>query len=436
MMLCSNNLPSPPAGGGPRSPRYGSIDLWRGLACLMIVVLHASFYAKDEALSPAGRREDPAGGLAFLLISRMGIGVNLFFVVSGYCIAATADAARRKRQGALHYFKGRLWRIFPPYWAALALTAAAAAALSAARLPSLFRDGDNAIPHPAELSGMQWLGNVTLSETWLQHLTGEPYNLQLGPAWSLCYEVQFYAVCGLILLVWPKRFFAGVVVVTLLTACLLPLFFVRTGPAVDGFFFDGRWLLFAAGVLVYYQLNYASGGRAVLLPAALALLLLLSLGLRYGLLAGGTWEQKGRAFELASGFAFALVLIALKPLDGRLSESKALRPLAFCGKMSYSLYLTHWPVTKAVSHALFLLGLRGTWATLALTIPLATGVSLVLAWAFYLLVERRFLNAAPNPSAVARSPAPGPENGPPAPGPAGESLPAPRGLLAGPLSPC
>jgi peptidoglycan/LPS O-acetylase OafA/YrhL len=63
--------------------------------------------------------------------------------------------------------------------------------------------------------------------------------------------------------------------------------------------------------------------------------------------------------------------------------------------MCYSLYLTHWPVVKLVSHLLYLAGVRGLWPTLALTTPVCIAVSVAVAWAFHLLVERRFLNTPP-----------------------------------------
>ena len=46
----------------------------------------------------------------------MWAGVPIFFVISGYCISATADSARRKGLPARTYFWRRFRRIFPPYW--------------------------------------------------------------------------------------------------------------------------------------------------------------------------------------------------------------------------------------------------------------------------------------------------------------------------------
>jgi peptidoglycan/LPS O-acetylase OafA/YrhL len=387
----------------PRRPRYESLDLWRGLACLMIVLVHGALYA--DAYPPGERPEaDGAGLLAADLVSRLAYGVHLFFVISGYCIAATADSTRRKSGASLNYFKRRFRRIFPPYWAALALSLAGVVLLAALGLPAVLTDGEGTIPPPWDLTPSQWLGNLTLTEHWRHHLFGSEENKILGPSWTLCYEEQFYVVCGLILLAAPRRFFLGAAVVTALTACLTPLAFVDAGFSIRGFFFDGRWLLFATGVLVYYHVNYAtaSGRRCIL--GFLGLCLISALALRYGLLLNGTREQKEHAFEFVVGSGFALVLIGLHRWDRALTRAPLLAPVAFCGTMCYSLYLIHWPVSKAICHTLWLNGLRGPWPTLLIAMPLAAVASILASWVFYLLVERRFLNPPYRPTDAPEGP--------------------------------
>jgi hypothetical protein len=90
---------APPVILAPRDPRYLTLDLWRGLACLMIVVLHATHNA-NEAIGTAG----PLGKAVLAILSRLGIGVPIFFVISGYCIAATSDSTRRKPRAPARFF--------------------------------------------------------------------------------------------------------------------------------------------------------------------------------------------------------------------------------------------------------------------------------------------------------------------------------------------
>src|SRR5262249_10250597 len=96
--------------------------------------------------------------------------------------------------------------------------------------------------------------------------------------------------------------------------------------------------------------------------------------------------------ELLVGSAFALALGLLHDRDKALARSAALRPLMVCGQMCYSLYLVHWPVTKPVVTALYLLGVRGVWPTLLVSVPVAVACAVGSAWVFHVWVERPFLN--------------------------------------------
>jgi peptidoglycan/LPS O-acetylase OafA/YrhL len=367
-------------GEAPRCPpRYASLDVWRGLACLLVVCYHAVYYARLTADSPA---EQVAAGV--VRAARWGwLGVPLFFVISGYCIAAAVDSARKRRARVPEYFWRRFRRIYPPYWCFLLLTVAAVALTEGLLWPGLLTDNPRHLRHPRDLTAWQWLGDLTLTETWRFHLVGEGRAHFAIHAWSLCYEEQFYAVSGLILLLAPRRLFP---VIGLLSVGILGLKHVSGWLAFDGalrgFFFDGRWLVFAAGALVYYQLS--QGSRRVTFWARLTLLLGVAYTLR---------KPSDIDYNELCGFGFALLISLLHPLDRRIAALPPLRPLAFCGAMCYSVYLVHYPLVKALGHGLSLAGADGPLATVVLTLPVCLAVSLAAAFVFHRLVERRFLNA-------------------------------------------
>jgi peptidoglycan/LPS O-acetylase OafA/YrhL len=362
----------------PRNPRYRSLDFWRGVACLLVVVFHASYYVR-AASEPAALRA------IFRVISHFWLGVPMFFVISGYCISAACDGARRKPRSVGYYFYRRFRRIFPPYWIAVGLTVLVVSIFALAGRSDLFHDGWNDFPRPSELSLAQWIGNLSLTEGWRGHVTGGEGIWFFGHAWSLGYEEQFYALCGLVLFTISRQFFTGLILVTL-AAVGLRAASALFGIPRSGLFYDGYWLLFAAGAVVYYQVNYAgrAGQRAInaLLSALLA--------------ASGVFLLRARsdfAISLVACFAFALLLSALHKRDASLCASAWARPITFCGVMCYSLYLIHWPVTKAVSHGLYIAGVKGGSLTLLVTIPCCVAASVALARAFHVHVERRFLNA-------------------------------------------
>ena len=333
--------------------RYSSLDLWRGVACLTVVIHHAATRADPaiEQITHYGRH-----------------GVTIFFVISGYCIAA---AASRHRGSAVEYFRRRFARIFPPYWVALIGTAIMIGLLDTLLPEPLTHEP---IPTPADMSLVQWLGNLTLTETWRWHAVwaGAGQSLLLQIAWTLCYEEQFYAVMGLAML--TKQIGVAVCVITLAVFCLALL---PENPFV-GFFFDGWWLAFAAGAAVYF---WRAHSRAVTIPV----MLLAGLAV--------VWLLPMRQEELLVAGVFAAVLFALRPYDTRLTEHAGLQWLLACGLRCYSIYLVHFPVTTVIGHVMNTADRSSVWDTVLLTIPIALSASVGLAWVFHAAVERQFMNA-------------------------------------------
>ena len=72
-----------PAAALPKRPPTGeflSLDLWRGLACLWVVLRHVA----SESFA-ANRAVAAVPGFGFMALGYLG--VPIFFVISGYCIA-------------------------------------------------------------------------------------------------------------------------------------------------------------------------------------------------------------------------------------------------------------------------------------------------------------------------------------------------------------
>ncbi len=121
-----------------RNPRYHMLDIWRGVACLMVVLHHAGFALTWTDTDVEGIEGWLRWGIVAFL-RRMDLGVPLFFVISGYCIGASVDATRRRGSSSLAFLKRRIWRIYPPYWAALLFFVGVVAALDVAELSRLHR---------------------------------------------------------------------------------------------------------------------------------------------------------------------------------------------------------------------------------------------------------------------------------------------------------
>jgi peptidoglycan/LPS O-acetylase OafA/YrhL len=380
----------------PRSPRYRTLDHWRGIACLLVVLFHSSAVAY-MSMEAAGNTpaSDGLSGL-LLTITRIGwVGVPFFFVISGYAISATVDASRRGRGGPTGYLRRRIRRIYPPYWAMIALQVGIVLLVDVVLLPGLLSSSIAPIERPWDFEPAQWLGNLTLTESWrFQLMPDPPRDYLLGQAWTLCYEEQFYLVAGAALILAPRRYFLGTALVTvavLAIVTLAPILHLR----VDGFFFDGYWLAFAAGVLIYRQVNYGDRRTGWIAWG------LLAAGLAYALFIvpkGGDLDR-----DLAAAALFAMILYGLHRFDARLATWPTLRPLKLAGTICYSLYLSHAVVVRSISQAMFDAGWRDTTSTVLLVLPVCLAAAIGFGWVFHRVVERRFLNPASDlsPSGVA-----------------------------------
>jgi peptidoglycan/LPS O-acetylase OafA/YrhL len=367
---------------GP-STRYKTLDIWRGVACLVVVVYHSVFtYQIDpETLSTADRwiRE---------FASRMWIGVPMFFVISGYCIAATAESNLRHERGWFDYVRRRLRRIYPPAWFVLIGAAVLVAVIDVVIAPGSLSGGGHFLrPWWYDLS--QWFGNLTLTEFWRYHVWGNDQQaLYLGHYWTLCYEEQFYAVMGLIMLCAPNRQFLGAGIVTVAcfaAAVALP----SAGWAINGFFFDGHWLLFAMGILAFQCLNFGSSTHRGLAVLGLAVVGIVAVMYQNPL----ADFEKFYVQELPIAALFAILLILTRRWDQAVSSNRWLLPLALAGQMCFSLYLVHLPVIQFVRAGFAIGGMPMQNMPSIVTILICGTISIVVAWPFYWFVERRFLNS-------------------------------------------
>jgi len=351
----------------------------------MVAVDHSVFYVQDN---PSYHFGDPVSRMIFRFLDHCWLGVPMFFVISGYCITAACDSCRGKSNPMGQYFFRRFRRIFPPYWGALIVVIIASIGLVAFGVPQLFFDNIHPFHPLKSFSPWQWLGNLTLTEGWRFNLIGGKRWFLLGPTWTLCYEEQFYAICGLLLILSRRWFFRGAAWLTAAVAVVALIHLVIKPLPIDGFFFDGRWLLFAAGMLVYYRIHLAEPANARWAEALLLVGFVLALG----------WKIVGKASSMEEyyvGFLFAFLAIVLYRRDLAIANCVVLRPVTMCGIMCYSLYLIHWPVVKILSRWFYGHGIREAWPTLFLTVPLCALAAASAGWVFHLFVERRFLNSAP-----------------------------------------
>jgi peptidoglycan/LPS O-acetylase OafA/YrhL len=369
-----------------------------------VIVFHASFYMQKKEIT------DPIAQVVVFGVNHLWLGVPMFFVISGYCLAAAADSASRKGMKASEFFLRRFRRIYPPYWIftfiAVFVVGYFEAGYAKAWLGNepLFNDSHHQIDPPWGLNLRQWIGNLTLTEMWRYQFVDPTHpdvekKYFLANIWTLCYEEQFYLVMGLLVCFFPKRIFSGSIIVTILALGARHIF-PKAGELTGGwlhklptygFFFDGNWNLFAAGIWVYYCVNYLRPERGWLAYGVLMMGVAYSLRDR-SVLSGEYNTDLGCAIALT----FAMLLVAMHPWDRQWHEHAWTQPITWCGVMCYSLYLVHWPITKAISHICFWQGIDTPLETMFVSVPICVTSSVICGYYFHVFVEKAFLNTPTN----------------------------------------
>ena len=358
-----------------KTPHLDFIDGIRALAALFVVLAHAYF--------------EPTAGYyaATPWMYKLGLtygryAVDAFIVVSGFCLMLPV-ARRNDEMGSLSdFFKRRIRRILPPYYAVLILAVLFTLVFANQKLGTIW---DLCLP-------VTWQKIAT--QIFLIH------NLPLGlkggtinyPLWSIAVEFQVYLFMPLIVVSlrrWGNAWTLGWV--TLLSALLY------FAPPLE-WRITNLWFLalFTFGAIAARECVRREG--VITAPLRLPTLGLWAFVVVVTLASGhNNFDRFRFAFDMLMGVATAL-LLTITMADSHaqkypLTRFLSWRPLVAIGVFSYSLYLTH----ALTLHAIYLL--VHTFARpspplmfliLVLCIPLIVG----FAYGFYLAFERPFLSGS------------------------------------------
>ena len=358
-----------------KSTRYHALDIWRGIVCVIVVLEHAAvcLWSVPETLQESGwaRR-------AIVTCLTLNIGAPLIFVISVYCIASSLESSQRKGITPIHFLARRLWRIFPPYWVSMAVIAAVVIVLDRVGLDWLHRTTVGLeLFAPSDFTTAQWIGNITLTETWRPLIAGTSGMLLNRVSWALCYQEQFYLVCFLALIFFPRKLHLALAGATL---AIVGFHLVTRDIGSDKYYyglFPDLWHEFAVGLLLFWRINVA---QSALSKRAVEVGLL-------ALFAIGCWSG---AVSTAAAAAFGLLLILCYRWDAAVARISRLNPLRACGKRSYSVYLIHLPVCTVGNAGLAAMGMDGFWLRALVMVPVVTIASIGAGWIFYGVADRRF----------------------------------------------
>ena len=367
----------------PRTPRFPLLDSVRAIAALSVLVFHASFWSNITL----------TGSWAAPFLSRLDVGVAIFFVLSGFLlyrpfVRSHLNGSPAPR--AVAYGWRRALRILPAYWLALTVIALV-------------------IPKPDTFEA----GHAVVYYGFGQ-IYGDLVFGGISQAWTLCVEVTFYALLPLWALamrrlpgtvrseLWGLAALAGVGIAWTLVAVL--------GASDPDHANTSRMLVWLPAYLDHFALGMALAVLTVAEPPrALA-----AIGRR----PWAAWLVAGAAFVVVS------VGIGLSPenrLDAPMSAAQALgrhwlyalvavgvllpavvgpqregavrgvlggRWLLYLGVISYGIYLWHNNAMEKVAGEI---GRDGTWGDFLVYLAVGFFVAVLAATLSWRLLEKPLL---------------------------------------------
>lgn len=339
-----------PKAGGKRLP---FIDALRGVAAMWVVIFHigeGGQIAALQAVIPAWFNS--------AVFEAGHFGVPIFFVLSGFVISLSIGDDRVTAGYTGRFALRRAIRLDLPYWASIAITLA----FTAVKTRML----------PAAGESVATVGQVLAHMFYLQDFIGYPPINTVY--WTLCFEIQFYLMfCALLGVACslrkdptdrkPQAIIFTLAAITSIVWPLVPALHVR-GLALP------NWHGFLLGAFAYWSLKGTMRGRWFVL---------------YALALAGVWATTRDSFT-----AVCIVTASIIMLVGRadkLGSWLEARWLQFLGRVSYSVYLLHLPISGA---AFFVLNkvLPHTPAVDIVATLIVIGLNCIAAQLFWWGVER------------------------------------------------
>lgn len=325
--------------------RFGELDLIRFFAAVSVLIYHyKTKYIESLGANPS---------LADLIysITKFGyLGVDLFFIISGFVIFASA-----LDRTAFQFAVSRITRLYPTLWVCVSITA----------ISSLLLRGID-----SKITVTQWLANLTLFN---RRLGIEDID---GVYWTLEVEIKFYfcilvlVTCGLIrhYKLWIPAWLAA-------TASFL----VLKQPFFMGWFISPEYSSYFIAGIIFYLIR--KDGFRFFHAAILAPAMVISSVHAYRMISSFSKNVSEEDRFIAVGIVWCLYalffIIATKKFTVRSSAT-----VAAIGGTTYPLYLLHNRMGKEMYDAF-----SGTISPLCLILLIAALIHLA-SWLIHRYLER------------------------------------------------
>lgn len=297
------------------------------------------------------------------------MGVDIFFVISGYLI--TALIMRDLQQGSFKmrdFWERRIRRILP---AAAVMTLVTLIAGAVILLPDSFENlGQSALAQSLMISNFYF---------WQQdgYFTAPSDYEALLHTWSLSVEEQFYLIFPILLVYLhrkPTKLLPLIVGSIFLCSLICSFFATNLYPMATFYLLPSRtWELLLGSFLAIFAIKIPGGPTGATLLSLSGIALMIFPMLTYA----PTTPFPGIG-AISPCLGAALFILATRDYNTLVGRTFSLPPFVFIGKISYSLYLWHWPVLVFGRH----LSIHETPLDTRLILLGASFVLAILSWRF------------------------------------------------------
>ena len=306
------------------SHRLHALDGLRGVAILLVMGFHYFYHLESSYykshLYPYGET------FSNTLVFKYGyMGVELFFIISGFVIAMTLESSRSVIDFAIRRFV----RIRP------------ALIVSAVLTFFLLNWSDSPFALTRRQFWPNFLPSLTLTPTALWSGLFPNVDFVTGVYWSLVVEIRFYMIAAILFWLFPRdklaRNLVIFTVVIYIARALLRRWLPGYNGVYDGLFVPDYMPWFAAGAIFFelYKERLTKGMALVLL--AVAYVMIARISTNYAVIG------RDPIFASLTGLSFLALFWLLSTRPSAVSFLEV-RPLVWIGECSYSIYLYHYAI--------------------------------------------------------------------------------------------